>query len=88
MSERNEICTAHSHFILFVNLFLIILAIIGCCLDRRQKLVFEPMHAKGAAEANSKGKHVPVADSSIRSSIGNSASKPINVGPETELPQV
>ena len=66
VSESNEICTAHLHFILFVNLFLIIFALTGCCLDCRQKLIFEPMQA---GEANSKGKHIPVADSSIRSSV-------------------
>ena len=77
VSESNEICSAHSHFILFVNLFLLILVVTGCCLDRRQKLIFEPMHAKGAVEANSKGKHNPVSNSNLRDSIN----VPIHVAP-------
>ena len=76
VSESNVI-VAHLHFILFVNLSLFILVVTGCCLDRRQKLIFEPMHAKGAAEANSKGKNNPVSNSNLRDSIN----VPINVAP-------
>ena len=70
---------------MFVNLFLIIFVITGCCLDCRGKLLFNPVQNKGAVEANTKGKHHPIPNESIRNSIA----MPNNVQqPETEMKQV
>ena len=40
----SEICSAHLHFVLFVNLFLLIFVVTGCCLDAKKKLVFKPSY--------------------------------------------
>lgn len=76
-TSSSEICTAHLHFIMAVNVFLLIFVVTGCCLDRKQKLVYEPAHAKGAHEANQKHEAVP------RDSIPH----PMQL-PETEMQNV
>ena len=70
-----------------MNLFLAILAITGCCLDRKKKLVFTPVQNKGATEANSKeGKHIQVPDSSLH--LRDSVVVPVIKKPhETEMKQ-
>ena len=53
-SEGDQICTAHLHFVLFLNLFLGISIALGCCLDCRQKCIYVP----GANANNAKsGQH-------------------------------
>ena len=71
--ENDEICTAHLHFIMGVNLFLLIFVVTGCCLDSRKKLNFEPkLQSNNQAVIVEKNKQVPP-DASVLSSIGTDA---------------
>lgn len=64
--EEEGICTAHLHFVLFVNLFLGVLAVTGCCLDRKQKCLFIPSY-KDSQTAEQK--HEQLQNASIRNSV-------------------
>lgn len=64
--EEDGICTAHLHFVLFVNLFLGIFAVTGCCLDRKQKCLFIPSY-KDSQTAEQKHETLP--NASIRNSV-------------------
>ena len=63
-----EICSAHLHFIMFVNLFLLIFAITGCCLDRKNKCIFTPTY-KENTDVEEKGGHKKIANSSLSLSL-------------------
>ena len=62
----SEICSAHLHFVLFVNLFLLIFIVTGCCLDAKKKLVFKPSYKQDAADvSNNQNSHKQVPNSSL-----------------------